>query len=149
VISLRPIAAADATHSREVLETAFGLVDGLDPFLCFGEAALQRTLERLEVAVHLDNACMFWSANCSGGAPDERTSAIIGDLPRRGCHGGVLRSGVELHVGWRGGREVGAASLLSGQYDGTCFSSSYLTTGHEQSPGTASENSFAGSCSNC
>jgi hypothetical protein len=49
----------------------------------------------------------------------------------------------------RGGTEVGAASLLWDPYDGTCFSSSYLTTGHEQSPGTASENSFAGSALNC
>jgi hypothetical protein len=41
---------------RELLQAALSLFDRLDPLLGFGEAALQRVLEGLKVAVHLDDA---------------------------------------------------------------------------------------------
>ena len=53
----RPRRDGRATHPRELFHAALCLVDGLDPFLGLGEAALERVLERLEIAVELDDAC--------------------------------------------------------------------------------------------
>jgi hypothetical protein len=53
------------SHSRELLQAALGLVNCLDPFLCFGEAAPQRASEGLKVAVELHDAWTRASANCS------------------------------------------------------------------------------------
>jgi hypothetical protein len=69
---------------RELVKAALSLFNGLNPLLCFGEAALQRVLERLKVAVHLDDA---WKQLGQSIGSSNRvavcTSSIVWDLP--GC----------------------------------------------------------------
>ena len=52
------------TYSAELLQTALGIIDGLDPFLGLAEARSELALERLQPRVELQHACGGSSISC-------------------------------------------------------------------------------------
>jgi hypothetical protein len=103
-------------YSAELFETAFGLVDCLDPLLGLGVSALERVLEGREPRIELDDA---FGTCASVNEVAERTSNI--PVPSLGTSPAMCPA-IELSEAWLMGsmivsfvRDNGLGKILSRQ----------------------------------
>ena len=112
-------------YSTELFETAFSLVNCLDPLLGLGVSALEGVLEGREPGIELDDAC---KTRVSVAGKTKRASEI--PVPSLGMSSAAVWPAMVLSEDWLMGSMI--ASSESGNGLGKILSKQEICTGKEQ-----------------